>query len=81
MSTLYANGSTKRPLLVDLVVGFGIDVGRAVALGLAGALGSLVKEVRIRRSMTELSGMGEHMLHDLGLTRGDIEHVVRHGRS
>jgi uncharacterized protein YjiS (DUF1127 family) len=81
MSTLYANGSTKRPLLVDLVVGFGTDVGRAVALGLAGALGSLVKEVRIRRSMAELSGMGEYMLHDLGLTRGDIEHVVRHGRS
>jgi uncharacterized protein YjiS (DUF1127 family) len=46
-----------------------------------GALDVLRREIRIRRSRLELSTMSEHMLHDLGLTRGDIEHVVRHGRS
>ena len=31
--------------------------------------------------MIELSAMDEHMLRDLGLTRGDAERGVRHGRS
>jgi uncharacterized protein YjiS (DUF1127 family) len=44
------------------------------------ALGALHKEVRIRRSMVEVSSMDEHMLRDLGLTRDDVERVVRHGR-
>jgi uncharacterized protein YjiS (DUF1127 family) len=41
---------------------------------------ALHKEVRIRRSMVEVSSMDEHMLRDLGLTRDDVERVVRHGR-
>jgi uncharacterized protein YjiS (DUF1127 family) len=46
-----------------------------------GALGALRREIRIRRSRLELSRMSAHMLQDLGLTRGEVEHVVRHGRS
>ena len=44
------------------------------------AFSAVQKEIRIRRSMVELSAMDEHMLHDLGLTRGEVERVVRHGR-
>jgi uncharacterized protein YjiS (DUF1127 family) len=46
-----------------------------------GALDVLRREIRIRRSRLELSSMSTHMLQDLGLTRAEIEYVVRHGRS
>ena len=34
-------------------------------------------ELAVRHAITELSEMNDHMLRDLGITRGDIENVVR----
>jgi len=34
-------------------------------------------ELAIRRAVAELSELNDHMLRDLGITRGDIETVVR----
>ena len=50
---------------------------RRVADGIAAALAAVVKEIRARRAMHELASMGEDMLRDIGLTRDDVEHVVR----
>ena len=51
-----------------------------MADGIATALSAVVKEIRVRRAVHELSGMGEDMLRDIGLTRDDVERVVRYGR-
>ena len=61
--------------------GVGSAVWGLVARGFAAAMAAMVKEIRARRAMAELSGMGENMLHDIGLTRDDVERVVRYGRS
>ena len=37
-------------------------------------------ELEARRAITELSDMNDHMLRDLGITRGEIEGVVRQAR-
>ena len=37
-------------------------------------------ELAVRHAITELSEMNDHMLRDLGITRGDIENVVRRPR-
>ena len=37
-------------------------------------------ELAARRAIEELAGMNDHMLHDLGITRGEIESVVRRPR-
>src|SRR5262245_17802776 len=34
-------------------------------------------ELAVRHAITELREMNDHMLRDLGITRGDIENVVR----
>ena len=36
---------------------------------------------RIRRAMTELMALDDRMLADIGLTRGQVGHAARHGRS
>ena len=41
---------------------------------------AVLREIRIRRSLRELDSLGDAMLHDLGITRGGLEDVVRHGR-
>ena len=33
-----------------------------------------------RRAMAELRGMSNAQLKDIGITRGDISHTVKHGR-
>jgi uncharacterized protein YjiS (DUF1127 family) len=43
------------------------------------AMSARREELRIRRSILELSAMSEHMLRDLGLAQGDIERAARHG--
>lgn len=40
----------------------------------------LVRAWRIRRDTRELMGLSDQVLHDLGLGRGEVEGVVRHGR-
>jgi uncharacterized protein YjiS (DUF1127 family) len=67
-----------------------IDAGRrpgvgrtgwmSIRAGLVGLLGALRREREIRRSMNHLASLDEHMLRDIGLTRSDIERVVRFGR-
>jgi len=34
----------------------------------------------LRRDIKRLSAMDDRMLRDIGISRGDIEHAVRHGR-
>lgn len=41
---------------------------------------ALAAELTIRRSIRELAAMPERGLQDLGLSRGEIERVTRHGR-
>ena len=42
--------------------------------------GALAAEWRLRRDIRTLRQLGDLALRDMGLTRGEIEHVVRHGR-
>ena len=37
-------------------------------------------EIRMRRDLAMLQSLDDAMLHDIGLSRGEVEHVVRHGR-
>ena len=37
-------------------------------------------ELALRRSIRELDGMSERGLHDLGLSRWDVDRVTRHRR-
>ena len=60
--------------------GVGSAVWSRMADGIATALSAVVKEIRVRRAVHELSGMGEDMLRDIGLTQDDVERVVRYGR-
>jgi uncharacterized protein YjiS (DUF1127 family) len=41
---------------------------------------ALAAEWRLRRDIRTLRQFGDLALRDMGLTRGEIEHVVRHGR-
>jgi uncharacterized protein YjiS (DUF1127 family) len=53
----------------------------AVAAEALQALGSwLAAFLRRRRDARLLSGLSDHVLHDIGITRSDIERVVRGGR-
>lgn len=38
------------------------------------------KERSMRRAVLQLQSMDDSNLSDIGIGRGDIEHVVRHGR-
>ncbi|MEP7173263.1 MAG: DUF1127 domain-containing protein [Aestuariivirga sp.] len=37
--------------------------------------------IEVRRTRASLSHLDDHMLKDIGLTRGSIDSVIRHGRS
>jgi uncharacterized protein YjiS (DUF1127 family) len=52
----------------------------AAARGLAWLIAAIAHELRIRRDLRQLAAMDDHMLKDIGLSRGDIEHCVRYGR-
>lgn len=59
------------------------SAGRALHRGLAAVvrlIRAIGAEVATRRSLRELARMSEHELRDFGLSRGDVERVVRHGR-
>ena len=52
----------------------------AAERGLAWLIAAIAHELRIRRDLRQLAAMDDHMLKDIGLSRGDIEHCVRCGR-
>src|SRR3712207_272363 len=39
----------------------------------------IAREVRVRRDMNRLAEFDDHMLHDIGIARTDIEGAVRRG--
>ena len=47
---------------------------------LARLLAAIAREVRLRRDMRALAELDDAGLHDIGLSRGEVEHAVRHGR-
>ena len=47
---------------------------------LAALRSTIEAEVRARRAATELAGLDDNMLRDIGVARGDIERIVRGGR-
>jgi uncharacterized protein YjiS (DUF1127 family) len=59
---------------------FGVGVAWAIWRAWRAVTGVVLKELEVRRAIAELSSAGEHMLHDMGLTRDDIDRVARHGR-
>ncbi len=52
-------------------------IGAAIASGLYTA----IMESRYRHAARQLQMLDDHMLRDIGITRGEINSVVRHGRS
>jgi uncharacterized protein YjiS (DUF1127 family) len=50
------------------------------AAGFARVGRAVVKDVRTRRAVAELSRMDDSMLRDIGLARSDVDRVARYGR-
>ncbi len=48
--------------------------------GLSILVAAFAREIRLRRDMRRLGEMSDHMLKDIGLSPGQIEGAVRHGR-
>jgi uncharacterized protein YjiS (DUF1127 family) len=42
--------------------------------------GRLESELRLRRDLDDLMSLDDRILADIGLSRGEIDYVVRHGR-
>jgi len=40
----------------------------------------LKREIEIRRASAALEGLSDHQLKDIGISRSDIQRVVREGR-
>jgi uncharacterized protein YjiS (DUF1127 family) len=57
-----------------MVWGWLVSHLRAVVEGLA-------ERRRLRKAERQLEDMTDRMLHDIGIGRSEISHVVRHGRS
>src|SRR5262245_62173295 len=65
-----------------------IQSGSAYRTGLLAALlnavwsvaRAIVRRQRQRREILELEQMDDRLLADIGITRGEAEHMVRHGR-
>lgn len=49
---------------------------RACGRVVSGAL----HEIEMRRAMRDLHDLSDHQLHDIGVTPGDVENLVRNGR-
>jgi uncharacterized protein YjiS (DUF1127 family) len=69
VNALVRSGVRKLAQWVGTLAGSGIKAIRALAA-----------EWRLRRDIRTLRQLGDLALRDMGLTRGEIEHVVRHGR-
>lgn len=48
---------------------------------IAGLIATGLHELRVRRDLRRLRMMDAHLLKDLGLNSGGLEHAVRHGRT
>lgn len=48
--------------------------------GLRNLFSAVMREIRIRRALREVSALDDAMLHDIGVVPGNIEDAVRHGR-
>lgn len=48
--------------------------------GLRNLFSAVMREIRIRRAMREVSALDDAMLQDIGVGPGNIEDAVRHGR-
>ncbi len=55
-------------------------VPKSSPLSLMSLVKSLVAELRSRRAIKELRRSSDHMLKDIGLTREEIECMVRYGK-
>ncbi|MCB8821880.1 DUF1127 domain-containing protein [Microvirga rosea] len=54
--------------------------GTTLSAVLSGIVAFVAREIRIRRDLRQLSTFGDAALHDIGLSRGNIEDAVRYGR-
>jgi uncharacterized protein YjiS (DUF1127 family) len=61
----------------------GISAGRKASLTnrLMRVFIAIAREIRLRRDLRNLQRLDDAMLRDIGLGRGELEDVVRHGRS
>ena len=55
-------------------------VGQTFWAAIRGLIAAIARELEVRRSMDQLASWDDYMLRDIGLTRGDIERMVRFGR-
>lgn len=82
MSTLCLDCAPAAPRRTSVPV---IRRSRAPAPSLAGRVVSLIARVqrwaRLRRAARMLEEMPDHMLSDIGISRGQIHDVLREGRS
>lgn len=62
-------GAQARAAVVNPLVALAVRLARAITADFA-----------VRRSIRRLSGLSDYGLHDIGLTRGDVDRVVRPGR-
>ena len=76
-----ATSSTHRFTLAARGTAAAGSVWAQVRSGLVGLLQALARERELRRSLRELATLNDYMLHDIGLTRSDIDRAVRFGRN
>lgn len=48
---------------------------------LRGLVGTVLKEIQLRRALRNVGSLDDAALLDMGISRGGIEDAVRHGRS
>jgi uncharacterized protein YjiS (DUF1127 family) len=48
---------------------------------LRGLVGTVLKEIQLRRALRDVGALDDAALLDMGISRGGIEDAVRHGRT
>jgi|GEM_PF-3085560 len=56
-------------------------IARAVVKAARGLFAGLLERARQRQAMAHLNGMDDHLLRDIGLTRGEINAAVLRGKA
>lgn len=49
-------------------------------MNLLAPLRSLARWFRLRRCRTQLNGLSDHLLRDIGISRGEIDYVIQYGQ-